>query len=223
MKWHTTITKVIGQTSMGKQCKPQVSCSGSSQLAFSSGEEMKNRISRWRPSLISNPNDFTFFIYKLPRYFLPSLVSICLSVQVKERKIDFQDSDRNDFSYFLSTSHPDASYQFRVNWSFGSGEEAKNRLSTWTPWRPSWIFDWNDFTFLLIYKSPRCFLPSFMSTGLSVQEKKRKIDFQDGHHGGHLGYPIGTIFAISVLQVTQILTTKFRVNGLFGSGEEAKN
>ena len=32
------------------------------------------------------------------------------------------------------------------------------------------------------YKSPECFLPSFESTGLSVQEKKRKIDFKDGCH-----------------------------------------
>ena len=29
-----------------------------------------------------------------------------------------------------------------------------------------------------------------------------KIDFQDGHHGGHLGFPIGTIFATFDLQVT---------------------
>ena len=34
----------------------------------------------------------------------------------------------NNFSYFLSTSHPDASYQLRVNWPFCSGEEAKNNL-----------------------------------------------------------------------------------------------
>ena len=40
------------------------------------------------------------------------------------------------------------------------------------------------------------------STGLSVQEKKRKIDFQDCCHGGHLGFPIGTILAILDLQVT---------------------
>ena len=39
---------------------------------FGSGEEAKNRFSRWRPSLIS---------------------------------------DRQDFSYFWSTGHPDASYQ----------------------------------------------------------------------------------------------------------------
>ena len=29
----------------------------------------------------------------------------------------------------------------------------------------------------------------------SVQEKKRKIDFQDGHNGSHLRFPIGFILA----------------------------
>ena len=71
--------------------------------------------------------------------------------------------------------------------------------------------------------SPSCFLASLESTGLSVQEKKRKIDFQDGGHGGHLGFPIGTILAIFDLQVTLIVPSKFGVNWLFGSGEEAKN
>ena len=42
-----------------------------------------------------------------------------------------------------------------------------------------------------------------------VQEKKRKIDFQDGCHGGHLGVSIGTILAIFDLQVTWMLPTKF--------------
>ena len=40
------------------------------------------------------------------------------------------------------------------------------------------------------------------SIGLLVQEKKRKIDFQDGCQGGHLGFPIGTILAIFHLPVT---------------------
>ena len=35
---------------------------------------------------------------------------------------------------------------------------------------------------ILIFKSPQCFLLSFKSIGLSVQGKKRKIDFQDGRH-----------------------------------------
>ena len=49
-----------------------------------------------------------------------------------------------------------------------------------------------------------------------------KIDFQDGCHGGHLGYPIGTILAIFDLQVTPMSPTKFGVNWPFGAGEEAK-
>ena len=68
----------------------------------------------------------------------------------------------------------------------------------------------------------QCFLPSFESTGLSVQEKKRKIDFQDGCHGAHPGFMIGTILAIFDLQVTPMLPSKFGVNWLFGSREEAK-
>ena len=52
------------------------------------------------------------------------------------------------------------------------------------------------FWLFLLYKSPQCFLPSFKSIGLSVQGKKRKIDFQDGDHGGHLGFLIGTILTI---------------------------
>ena len=59
------------------------------------------------------------------------------------------------------------------------------------------------------------------SIGLSVQ-KKRKIDFQDGGHGGHLRFPIGTILAIFDLQVTLMLPSKFEVNWLFGSVQEKK-
>ena len=57
------------------------------------------------------------------------------------------------------------------------------------------------------------------STGLSVQEKKRKIDFQDG---GHLGFPIGTILAIFDLQVTLMLPSKFGVNSTGLSVQEKK-
>ena len=69
----------------------------------------------------------------------------------------------------------------------------------------------------------KCFLPSFESTGLSVQKKKQKIDFQDGCYGAHPGFTISMILAIFDLQVTPMLPTKFGVNWPFGSGEEAKN
>ena len=79
-----------------------------------------------------------------------------------------------------------------------------------------------QFELFLIYKTPRCFLASLESIGLSVQEKKRKIDFQDGSHGGHLGFPIGTILAIFDLQVTLMLPSKFRVKWPFSSGRKRK-
>ena len=60
-----------------------------------------------------------------------------------------------------------------------------------------------------------CFLANLESTGLSVQEKKQKIDFQDWISDG-------TILAIFDLQVTLMLPTIFGVNWLLGSGE-AKN
>ena len=51
------------------------------------------------------------------------------------------------------------------------------------------------------------------------QEKKRKKDFQNGHHGSHLGFPIRGILAIFDLLVT-LLPAKFQVNLPLGSGEE---
>ena len=79
------------------------------------------------------------------------------------------------------------------------------------------------FSLFLIYKSPQCLLPSLETIGLSVQEKKLNIDFQDGGHGGHLGLLIRMILAIFDLQVTLMLPNKFRVKWLLGLGEEAKN
>ena len=52
----------------------------------------------------------------------------------------------------------------------------------------------------------------FKSVGLSIQEKKRKIDFEDGRHSDQLGFPIGTILPIFDLQVTPMLSTKFQVS-----------
>ena len=110
--------------------------------------------------------------------------------------------------------------KFQVNWHLGLGEEAKKRFSRWQPWRPSWISNQHDFSYFWL---PWCFLQSLESIGLSAQEKKRKIDFQDGDHGGHLGFPIRTILATFDLQVTPMLPTKFRVNWHLRLGEEAKN
>ena len=88
--------------------------------------------------------------------------------------------------------------KFQVNCPFGS-EEVKNRFIRWPPWWwPPWISE--------------CFLPSFESIDLLVQENKRKIDFQDGQNDCDFGFHIGTILAIFELQVTPMLPTKFRAN-----------
>ena len=73
---------------------------------------------------------------------------------------------------------------------------------------------------LLIYKSPKCLLPSFKSIGLSVHEKKRKIDFQDGHHGGHLGFQIGTILTIFLFK--SHLNASYQVLGLMVQEKKRK-
>ena len=83
--------------------------------------------------------------------------------------------------------------------NFSSEEEAKNRFSNGRHFGFP-IFFFFFFFLLLIYKSP---LPSLESIGLSAQEKKRKIDFQDGGCGGHFGFPIRKILAIFDLQVTR--------------------
>ena len=78
---------------------------------------------------------------------------------------------------------------------------------------------WNSlsqrFELFFIYKSPRCFLSFFESIGLSVQKKKGKIDFQDGCHGGHLGFPIGMILAIFDLFFFFFFFFLFGFYGLF--------
>ena len=60
-----------------------------------------------------------------------------------------------------------------------------------------------------------------MSTGISFQEKKRKLYFQVGGHGGRQGLRIGMILTIFALQDTPMLPTKFQVSWPFGSGEES--
>ena len=143
---------------------------------FDSGEEAKNRFSRWLPWR-------SFWI-----------------------------SDRNYLAIFDLQVFPMFPTKFRVSWPFRSGEEAKKWIFKMAIMAAVLDFRSERFWLCLIYKSPRWFLPSFEPAGLLVQEKKRKIDFQNGRHGGHLVLPIGTILAIFDLQVTLMFLTKFRVH-----------
>ena len=104
---------------------------------------------------------------------------------------------------------------------FGSGKEVKNRFSRWLPWRPYWVSDWIDFSYFWI-RSPWYSLPSFESIGLSIQEKKQKIDFQEGCHGAHLGFPILKILAIFDLQVTWCFLPNLESIGLLAQEKKRK-
>ena len=68
--------------------------------------------------------------------------------------------------------------KFQDNWHFVSGESKgfQDGRHLGFPIR----------TILAIFYLQVTFLPNFVSIGLSVQEKKLKIDFK---HGGHLGTP----------------------------------
>ena len=55
-------------------------------------------------------------------------------------------------------------------------------------------------------------LPTKFRVNWPFSSGEEAKDFQDGCHGGHLGYPIGTILAIFDLQVTPMSPTKFGVS-----------
>ena len=95
--------------------------------------------------------------------------------------------------------------KFRVNLPFGSGEEEINRLSRWPP---SWISDRINLSYFYLQITQK--LP-IQSTGLLVQKKKWKINFQDGHH---LGIPIGTILLFFIYKLPRCFLPSFESIGL---------
>ena len=76
---------------------------------------------------------------------------------------------------------------------------------------------------ILIYKSSRCFLSSFKSIGLLVQEKKLKKYFQTRGHGGRYGFLIGIILHFFGVKVTPNTFYYIKVDWHFVSGQDAKN
>ena len=147
--------------------------------------------------------------------------SISLLVQKKKGKTDFQDGGHGGhLGFLIETIVATFDLQvtlmlptkFQVSWPFSSGEDAKIDFKDCCYGGHFGFLNGTVLAFFFTYKSPRCFPPSFLSIGLSVQEKKQKIDFQESGHGGHLGFPMGTILAIFDLQVTPMLPTKFQVN-----------
>ena len=60
--------------------------------------------------------------------------------------------------------------------------------------------------------SLQCLPSSFGSIGPTVWEEMSFEEFQDDHHGGHLGYRNGNILAILNLYNAPIPPIKFRLN-----------
>ena len=95
----------------------------------------------------------------------------------------------------------------------------KNQFSRWRLWWPFWISNQHNFSYFYIYLLAFCSIISFNLIYRVVFEEMLKIDFQDGHCGGHLGFPIGTILAIFIF----LLPCKFQLKSPNGLGEEVKN
>ena len=92
----------------------------------------------------------------------------------------------NGFSYFWSTSQTDTSYQVSSQMTFRVRKRSSKEIFKMATVASTLDFGQEWFSHVLICTSPLYLLPSFESTGLSVQENKIKIDFQYDAHGGHL-------------------------------------
>ena len=107
-------------------------------------------------------------------------------------------SDRNDFSYFWSTSHPMLPTKFWVNWPFGSGEEVKDGFSRCPPWRPSWISDRNNFSYFWSTSHPDASYQVSSQLALWFRRRSEKYIFKMAAiwlHGRHLRFSIGMILS----------------------------
>ena len=78
--------------------------------------------------------------------------------------------------------------KFRLNLTYGLGDVV-GRISRWPQWRPSWILEPESLCHCV--DSHQVLAQSHLQFGRFFFE-----EFQDGHHGGHLGYRNGTILAI---------------------------
>ena len=150
------------------------------------------------------------FIYKSPGTF----ESTDLSVQQKF-KIDFQDGDccghnglpfRTNLAIFDLQVTQILATKFRVNWHFSSGENSKTAATV-----ANLGVQIGPILVIFHLRHPDISYP--FSSQLAFWFRRRSVNrFSRWRHGGHLGFPIGTILAIFDLLVTLMLPTKFQVS-----------
>ena len=112
--------------------------------------------------------------------------------------------------------------KFRLNLTYGLGGAVVWRISRWPPWRPPWILEWNHFS----NSESLCHYDAFHQVSAQSDRVWNEMlfeEFQDGCHGGHLGYWNGTILAILNLHVPTMLSTKFQLNPIYDSGGDVKH
>ena len=100
----------------------------------------------------------------------------------------------NNFSHFWSTSHPNASYQVSSQMAFPFRRRSEIQIFKMVAMVAILDFRPEQFYIFLSTSHPEASY-QFSSQLTSVQEKKRKIDFQDEGHNSHFGFPIRTILA----------------------------
>ena len=185
------------------------------------GEEGQTRFSRWCPWLchhLGYPIRMILAILYLQftQYCLPNLEPIWGSGE-KSAKYIFKmaamaailDFLSKRFSFDLQVKLI-LSTRFRVSWSFGSAEEAKNRFSGWHHFGfPIWMI-------LAIFDLQ---VAPILPTKFGVNWPFGSGEVQNDCH---LWFLIGENWSIFDLQVAPILPTKFCVNWPFGSGGEVQ-
>ena len=180
------------------------------------------RWSLWRPSLISEWNDFSSLnlcvTVMLPIKFWLNLTSGFGGDAV--RRISrwwpswlLKQKILAVLNFCVTVMPP---IKFWLNPVCGLWGDIIWRISSWLPWPPSWILEQNDFS----NSESLCHFPSsFISIGLLVCGEMLFEEFQDGRHGGHLGYRNGKSLAILNLHAATVPPTKFQLNPTWGSGD----
>ena len=136
-------------------------------------------------------------------------------------------SKPNDFSYFWSTSHPDASYQVSSQLAFRFRRRSKNRFSRRLPWRLSWFSYQKDFSYFWPTSHPDASYQVSSQVAFQFRRRSKKIDFQDSGHPDasyQVSSPIGTILATFDLQVTppRCFLTSFESIGILVQEKKQK-
>ena len=101
--------------------------------------------------------------------------------------------------------------KFQLNQTYGLGGYVVGRISRWPLWQPSSISEQNDFS----NSESLCHCDAshqVFAQSDTVWEEMSFEEFQDGHHGGHLGYRNGIILEIFNLCVTVMPPIKFQLN-----------